>query len=159
MLAYLFWHCPRLGVDRDAYEDAQRAFHQALQIDSACFHLATLPFDAGDGYEDWYLVDGWEALGELNATAVDAGRRGSHDQAASLAGKGWGAVYALLRGDPVVPGGTEWLDKPRNETTEQFSASLPHDALWRRQLVLGPAPEFCAATRPSTGRRAVWPRP
>ena len=64
MLAYVFWHRPRPDVDLGAYEEAQRSFHSSLGTTSASFRLAELPFDdGGSGYEDWYLVEDWEAGG------------------------------------------------------------------------------------------------
>lgn len=159
MLAYVFWHRPRSGVERDAYEEAQSAFHDSLGIDSACFRLAALPFDEGAAYEDWYLVDDWEGLGVLNDTAVDERHRRGHDDAASLAAVGWGGVYGLVRGGPVIPEGAEWLEKPRGEGSAEFVASLPGDTVWRRQLVLGPAPEFCAGVSASRTRQRIWPNP
>jgi hypothetical protein len=57
MFAYVFWHRPQRGIDRTSYEEAQRAFHGALEVTSACFRLAKLPFGEGDsGYEDWATV-------------------------------------------------------------------------------------------------------
>jgi len=151
MLAYLFWHRPREGIDVTTYEDAQRAFHAALGIESACFRVAALPFSKRSGYEDWYLVEDWAGLGELNARAVDSVHAAAHGQAAALAGAGWGGLYELVRGEPAIPDGVEWLDKPLGEPSEGFVASLPHPAVWRRQLVLGPAPELCAASDPLLG--------
>ena len=146
MLAYVFWHRPAAEADASAYEVAQRAFHTAVETPSTSFRIDRLPFGEGGGYEDWYLVDDWEALGELNAEAVDRLRRDKHDHAASLAAAGWGAVYELVRGEAEIPQGVEWLEKPRGESSKEFVASLPHDSIWRRQLVLGPAPEFCCST-------------
>lgn len=151
MLAYLFWHRPRSGVDVVAYENAQRAFHRALGIESACFRVAALPFSQHSGYEDWYLIEDWAGLGALNARAVDPAHAATHGQAAALAGAGWGGLYELVRGEPAIPDGVEWLDKPRDEPAAEFIASLPHTGAWRRQLVLGPAPEFCAASDPHLG--------
>lgn len=152
MLAYLFWHQPREGVDLAAYEDAQRSFHAEIEVESACFRVESLPFREGDGYEDWYLVESWAQLGELNARAVDSTRRPAHDRAASMAAVGWGGLYGLVRGEAMIPVGVEWLDKPRSESSEEFIASLPHESVWRRQLVLGPAPELCCTT-PATDTR------
>lgn len=149
MLAYLFWHRPVEDVDVAVYEDTQRAFHAELGIESACFRVDRLPFSERDGYEDWYLVEDWGALGELNGRAVDSQRRGAHDQAAALTHAGWGGLYELVRGEPAIPGGVEWLDKPLGEPSEGFISSLPHPAVWRRQLVLGPAPEFCGTSSSS----------
>jgi hypothetical protein len=146
MLAYVFWHRPAAGADVALYEDAQRAFHAAIEAPSASFRIDRLPFGEGGGYEDWYLVEDWAALGELNDHAVDAIRRDEHDQTASLAATGWGAVYGLVRGGAEIPAGVEWLDKPRGEASAGFIDSLPHSSIWRRQLVLGPAPEFCCGT-------------
>lgn len=159
MLAYVFWHRPRSGVDRDAYEGAQRAFHRSLGIDSACFRLAALPFGQGAGYEDWYLVDDWAALGVLNELAVDERHRPSHDDAASLAATGWGGIYAPVRGGPLIPVGATWLDKPRGQSSDEFLSSLPNEVVWQRQLVLGPAAEFCAAVAASDARQQIWPSP
>jgi hypothetical protein len=157
MLAYVFWHRPRADVEPAVYEAAQRGFHRALAMESACFRLAAFPFDDGrPGYEDWYLVADWAGLGELNESAVDADRLPGHDRVAEMATDGWGAVYALARGDATIPAGAEWLEKPRGEPSDEFIAALPSQTVWRRQLVLGPAPEFCAATAPAAGREAVW---
>jgi hypothetical protein len=155
MLAYLFWHRPREGIDIATYEDAQRAFHVALASESACFRLARLPFSERSGYEDWYLIENWSALGELNARAVDPAHAQAHGRAASLAGAGWGGLYELVRGEAAIPNCVEWLEKPRGEPGEGFAASLPHVSLWRRQLVLGPAPEFCAVSDPHSGADAA----
>jgi hypothetical protein len=70
MLAYVFWHRPKPEVDVGAYEDAQHSFHALLEIRSASFRVAELPFgDRRSAYEDWYLVRDWADLGELNETA------------------------------------------------------------------------------------------
>jgi hypothetical protein len=160
MLAYVFWHRFRQGMDPKDYEEAQQGFHSSIEVESACFCLAALPFDASrDGYEDWYLVNSWDALDELNRTAVDSQRGPSHDRAAAAAADGWGAVYALARGPASIPAGVEWRDKPRGEPSKRFLASLPETTVWRRQLVLGPAPEFCVAVSDSAGRERVWPLP
>jgi hypothetical protein len=155
MLAYLFWHRPRPGADAGAYEEAQRTFHSQLGYESACFRLGELPFDPGPGYEDWYLVESWRSLGELNEAAVDATRRPAHDRAAADAGAGWGGLYSLVRGPATIPEGVEWHDKPRLIPTETFLADLPETTIWRRQLVLGPAPEFCVAAPKVASRKRI----
>jgi hypothetical protein len=158
MLAYLFWHRPREGADAAQYEEAQRGFHSKLEVDSACFRLDELPFDPAPGYEDWYLVEDWSSLGRLNEAAVDAARRPAHDRAAADASAGWGGVYSLVRGPAEIPAGAEWHDKPRLIPTETFLADLPETTIWRRQLVLGPAPEFCVAIAKTDGREQIWGR-
>jgi hypothetical protein len=159
MLAYVFWHRPRPDVGLGAYEDAQRAFHSSLEATSASFRLAELPFgDGGSGYEDWYLVENWEGLGNLNRTAVDPARRPGHDLAASQSADGWGAIYSPVRGPASIPDGADWLHKPRGESSVSFIASLAETTVWQRQMVLGPAPEFCAAVSASDSRERIWPR-
>lgn len=160
LLAYVFWHRPRSGVGVEEYEAAQRGFHERLgEVESACFRLEELPFSvehdpSGPAYEDWYLVEGWAALGELNALAVDAGHRGSHDQAAALVGGGWAGVYELVGGAAEIPAEASWVDKPLGQPSDDFIDSLAAAAVWRRQMVLGPAPEFCLAT-PGVSRQQV----
>ena len=126
-----------------------------------------VPWLAGPGYEDWYLVDDWGDLGTLNDAAVDRAHRGTHDRVAGLAGAGAGAIYALRAGQPYLDStAAAWLDKPHGAPYERFRADLlAHGAaVWERQLVLGPAPEFCvlgAVAEPLGAsivrREPVWP--
>lgn len=159
MLAYLFWHRPRPGVEREEYEQAQRQFQALLEVESACFRVEQLPFGDGAGYEDWYLVEDWQALGELNAAAVDARRKGGHDRAAGMVAEGWGGIYASVRGPAAIPTAARWLYKPRGKSTTDFLAGFDSSIpVWQRQMVLGPAPEFCVASEEGVRlecRRAV----
>lgn len=155
MLAYVFWHRPREGVDVAAYEEALRSFHSALDSSSASFRLAALPFSASEGFEDWYLAESWNELGKLNLRAVDDRRRAAHDRAAFEVSDGWGSIYELVCGDAEIPAGTSWFDKPRGTRSEEFIESLGGKAIWRRQMVLGPAPEFCVAVSAEAGRNRI----
>jgi hypothetical protein len=144
-LAYLFWHTPAEGVATDDYESALRDFHDTLSVPSASFRLAVLPFEARAGYEDWYLVEHWRELGELNLAAVAAPRRAHHDAVAHRSAHGWGGVYGLLRGPAHPPHAVRWMAKPAELAYDAFLDSLNAGAVWQRQMVLGPAPEFCLA--------------
>jgi hypothetical protein len=144
MLAYVFWHQPRAGTASAHYEDGLRAFHARLTVPSGSFRLGALPFADGQaGYEDWYLVEGWAQLGDLNAAAVSGARRPPHDAVARLAGEGWAGIYLLLRGEARPPLHTRWVSKPADESYESFLADAPAPTVWQRQMTLGPAHEFC----------------
>jgi hypothetical protein len=161
MLAYLFWHQAAPDATRDEYERRLIEFHAGLErsgIASAAFRLERLPFAEDPGYEDWYLVEDWAALGALGQRATEGSQGGLHDALAGLAGEGWGGVYALARGKAQVPERVRWADKPRGESYESFLEHEPADAIWQRQLVLGPAPELCLSVEHSADRRRVWPR-
>jgi hypothetical protein len=146
VLAYVFWHAPAEGVEREGYERAQVAFHRALAADppegfewSVCHRFPELPWlGDGPGYEDWYLTTDWTTLGALERGAVSGPRRESHDRAAALSAKGAGAVYGLVDGSAgaLAAGTRVWRDR----RPEGGSGGL-----WRRRLVLGPAPEHCLA--------------
>lgn len=147
MLAYVFWHRPAPGVAAEEYEARLRTFHETLAVPSAAFRLHHLPWKPEDGYEDWYLVEDWTALGELNEAAVAAARRGEHDAAARLAGAGWAGILRLVRGAPEPPDGVRW------QTTAPEDDAAPY---WQRQMTLGPAPEFCLVEPGAgTGRERV----
>ena len=151
MIAYLFWHWPDRGADVEAYEAAQRGFHAALNraggegfqgsFSYRVSGAAWIP--AGNGYEDWYLLDGSHALDALNDLAVAPTLRRAHDAAASWA-TGVGGLYRLQRGVPAHAGGVvAWVSRPRGTTAEAFGGGVAEAAvIWRRQMVLGPAPEF-----------------
>jgi hypothetical protein len=171
VLAYLFWHRPLDGVTADAYEQSQIAFHRSLAhtppvgfVGSAAFRLAELPWlastsftaEAGEGgYEDWYLLDDYTALGVLNEAAVGLGHRTSHDQVAGHFGAGAGGLYGLLEGHAHLDEGAHvvWVSRPPAGLPGSERRSLgallgdgmdpEHASLWRRQFVFGPAPEYC----------------
>lgn len=157
MLAYLFWHCLRDGESREHYEQALVAFHRRLRTvpvrglaaSGTARIAAGLPWMTGEGYEDWYAVEDYAALGMLNRTATDAAHLDAHDLVAHAASFGTGGLYALERGrlrannDRCI-----WVSKPDGVSYPDLRELLQRHAgsddisVWRRQLVLGPAPEF-----------------
>src|SRR5207302_6599078 len=124
MLGYVFWHWPSPGSDRRAYEEELAAFHKTLGdeppggfVRSVAFRLSRLPF-AGAGspevvYEDWYVVEDWHALGELNAAAVTGSREPAHARVAARSAGGAGAIYALVRGSGALERATCPAGHPR----------------------------------------------
>jgi hypothetical protein len=154
---------------------------------------AQAPAGEEAAYEDWYLVEDYAALGVLNEAAVGRGHRTTHDAVARRLGCGSGGLYALLEGDRSELGVREgllgvetpaiWIARPPGRppgSPRRMLADLFGDgvdprraSLWQRQLVLGPAPEYCllapepppgvAATRLPSGwtallleRTALW---
>jgi len=160
LLAYVFWHSPADSVDRAEYESLLVSFHARLRDAPPPGFRESVVFAASYSdsnrysYEDWYLVDDWASLGVLNKDAVDDVRGPEHDPVARLAAKGAGGVYEHRAGDLSVAaaGAAAWSAKPLGEPYAEFEAALTADrdpaefALWQRQLVLGPAPEYCLLT-------------
>jgi hypothetical protein len=171
MLAYVFWHGPAGGADVGEYERAQIAFQRSLARKppfgfrgSAVFRVGSLPWSRSDreqlgadpmAYEDWYLIDDFAALGVLNEAAVGRGHRTSHDRAARAMGSGTAGLYRLIEGTTASAQGigrcahVTWV-KPEKGRRQSEIATMLGDGLddaggtlWQRQLVLGPAPEFC----------------
>ena len=182
VLAYVFWHAPAPGGDVAAYERALVAFHRVLQDDppagfsrSVALRVGGAPWlPGGAGYEDWYLVSGFGDLETLNEAAVAGRRREPHDVVAGRSDHGAGGVYAGWVGAPEVPAGTaSWFTKSPGTSYEELRSllSVPGagGSTWQRQLVLGPAPEFCLLDRPApppgvvvvatTTTEGVWPPP
>jgi hypothetical protein len=158
VLAYVFWHVPDAAVATADYEARLAAFHAALHGErppglglTATVGLDAIPWLGGAaGYEDWYLVEDFAALGVLNAAAVSGTRRGPHDAAAAAAHSGVAGVMGHVSGPllPEQPAWAAWLDKPAGMTYDAFHAALwealRNDAsAWQRQMVLGPASEYC----------------
>jgi hypothetical protein len=177
VLAYLSWHRPAAGVDRGAYEQALERFHRSLAHQppsgfrgSAALRLGVLPGlapvdgdrdrDGPAGYEDWYLLDDWNAVGVLEEAAPARGHETAHRQIASLAGAATGAVYRLIEGSARASGAGEaiWVEHSPGRERPSLGALLgdgidpARDALWRRCIGLGPAPEYCLlAAEPPAG--------
>jgi hypothetical protein len=175
VLAYLSWHRPAAGAGLDAYERALEQFHRSLAHrapsgfrGSASFRAAELPWlpraaatagaedagahaNTGAGYEDWYLLDDWAALGVLEEAAVSRGHVSAHEKVAALAGATTSGVYRLLEGHTGLSEThvAVWVASMGAHEHPSLSALLGDgmdpsvDGLWRRCLGLGPAPEFC----------------
>lgn len=184
MLAYVFWHRPRDAGAVEGYEQAQLAFHRSLahsrpvgMCASAVFRVGEIPWlpgvgagvvggegdadatrregaDTPAGYEDWYLLEDFAALGVLNEAAVGHGHRTSHDEVARRYGDGTASIYGLMEGDHRnellgSAGVAVWVASPpgsiRRMTGEMLGDGVDrgHASLWRRHLVLGHAPEYC----------------
>jgi hypothetical protein len=162
VLAYLFWHRPLEPAGAEAYEQAQLTFHRSLarnrpmgMCGSASFRVPSIPWLAGaSGYEDWYLLEDYTALGVLNEAAVGHGHRTPHDDAARRFGGGAGGLYALVEGDRsdalcATGALAVWVARPPGSERRPLGELLGDGmdplraSLWRRQLVFGPAPEFC----------------
>jgi hypothetical protein len=147
MLAYVFWHRPAAETDPAEYEAGMRAFHAALgRPGSVTFAIDATPWDGGPpAYEDWYPVADWADLGRLNEEAVSGARREPHDEVAFRAAWGAGGVWKAVRADlPLAQARhAAWFAKPPRLPDADFVAGLPAGgAVWQRQMVLGPAPEY-----------------
>jgi hypothetical protein len=168
VIAYLLWHRPRQGIDRDAYEQAAERFHRSLAHArpvglrcSALLRAGAPPWLAGEGwYEDWYLLEDFGALGVLNEAAVATGHRSAHDKVAHAFGSGAGALYKLIEGngDSIAHTLAVWVSRPAGAVAPGLGDMLGDGmdrkgaSLWRRALVLGPAPEYCLlADEPPAG--------
>jgi hypothetical protein len=113
---------------------------------------------ARPAYEDWYLVEGSAVLDPLNELAVSAELKAAHDRPAMAAGFGAGGLYRLRSGSADQPAAwATWLRKPTGMGYPDFYQLLrpctsgPEVSLWRRQMVLGPAPEFCLVSAEPAG--------
>jgi hypothetical protein len=160
LLGYVFWHKPRSGVSSRAYERRLLAFQRSLRahppeglVDALTFRESALPWQKrrSTAYEDWYLVRDFRSLGALNEAAVDEANRRSHDEVAEEASAVAGGLYGRLRGDLRLQDSlyATWVRKPAPTPYEEFFVGLSRMTegrrtdLWQRQMVLGPAPEFC----------------
>jgi hypothetical protein len=162
VLAYVSWHRPAPGVDRGAYERALERFHHSLAhsppsgFDASLAYRVAVPWLEGDddaqapGYEDWYLVDDWSALGVLEEAAVGRGHVSRHEAVAALAAGAAGGVYRLEEGEARLERAhvSVWVSPARGREQPAMADLLgdgmdPEAGLWRRSLGLGPAPEYC----------------
>ena len=78
------------------------------------------------GYEDWYVLEDWAALGVLKEAAVSRGHVSAHDKVASLSGVSTGAVYRFLEGHAGLDEGSVavWVARPSGHEHPSLSALL-----------------------------------
>jgi hypothetical protein len=160
MLAYIFWHWRYPNVEKTTYQQYLVDFHETLRTQkprgfqySAVLQFEHAPWIGGneEGYEDWYIVDNSAALDVLNEAAVSAPCQEPHKRVASCAAGGTGGLYRLHSGQASLATvrTTLWFTKPSGMSYEQLYNILDPEvkqaagSLWRRQMTLGPAREFC----------------
>ena len=150
MLAYVFSHRPADGADIAAYEASLRGFHELLAKAKPEGFIRSSTFRVGERYDDWYLLEGSAAMDVINHVAMKDEQGRAHDEVARMAADGSGKLYKLASGDPPAGEGFEVrFSKPAGTKYSDFYARLDPwtrettVSLWRRQMVLGPPPEFC----------------
>ena len=159
-LAYVFWHWPRVDVSPEAYEAKLELFISTLNaskppgfVEALSFRVDSLPWgpERRAAYEDWYVVEDFAALGALNEAALASETRGSHDAVARDYMKGSGGVFKQIAGDLGLREAryATWIEKPIGPSYQSYYDDLgrivgrKRTRLWRRQMVLGPSPQFC----------------
>jgi hypothetical protein len=150
VLGYVFFHRAGSGVEISAYEAALRRFHGALAAEPPSGFISSTTYRIGTGYADWYLVENSAALDPLNEAAVKGARSAPHDAVAHMATDSAGKLLMLRSGSArTEPGFEIRFSKPAGMGYRDLYELLKpwtdraEVGLWRRMMVLGPAPEFC----------------
>jgi len=160
MLAYVFWHIPAPGTDRNSYERHLIEFHKTLAAHppagfqaSFIFRTQNAPWigTGAPAYEDWYIIENSSSLDPLNDFAISGPRKAPHDLVASLATSGAAGLYRLKSGSiesMKLARHALWFSKPAISYDTYFTqlrpqTESPQTTLWLRQMVLSAAPEFC----------------
>jgi hypothetical protein len=167
-LGYVFWHRPRPGVPLKEYERKLLAFQRSIKahppeglVDATSFRGRASPWSRSGAatYEDWYLVRDYASLGALNQSAVGGPNARPHDEVAAESADGAGGLYRLRRAGLRLGEArfATWMSKPAGTPYHSFLLvldKLTRDRktdLWQRELVLGPAPEFCVHSESALG--------
>ena len=150
MLAYVFFHSAGPDVEPGTYEAALRRFHAALAAEPIPGFISSTTYRIGTSYADWYRVENSAALDPLNEAAVKGSRSSPHDAVAYMSADFAGKLMSLKSGRGATEAGFEIrLSKPAGIGYAEFYELLKpwtdrvEVSLWRRMMVLGPAPEFC----------------
>jgi hypothetical protein len=149
LLAYVFFHRAAPGSDIATYEKGLRSFHASLAEAKPSGFISSATYRSGGGYSDWYLVENSAALDPLNDAAVAGRVRPVHDAVAHLATDFAGKLLMLMAGQPDSQGFEIRFSKPSGTSYRDLYKRLERwsgmagVSLWRRMMVLGPAPEFC----------------
>jgi hypothetical protein len=159
-LAFVFWHWPKEGITPASYETKLFSFQRYLSsskpaglIEATSFRVDPVPWGPKGLpiYEDWYLVKDFASLGGLNDAAVSGQARPPHDSIAMDAMGGTGGVFRMVSSNVLLSESryATWVEKPAGPTYQTYydevakSVGAARTDLWRRQLTLGPSPQFC----------------
>lgn len=165
MLAYVFWHAAPAASAVAEYEKTLLLFGDALAtaripgvLGNASYAIDETPWLAEPGYEDWVWIEGSWALDSLNERAVSGAMEEPHGAIARMTKHaGFGALYYLVAGEHRIPADSKvfWLSRPRGVNWREVMPIIVKSAnseiaVWRRQMVLGPATEFALVGPPDS---------
>jgi hypothetical protein len=157
MLAYVFWHAVADGIATDEYEKTLLYFGRALAsakipglLGNASYAINQTPWLGEPGYEDWAWLESSASLDTLNERAVAGAMEQPHSAVAQMTKHGgFGGLYCLVAGNHKIPVDSKvmWLSRPRGINWREITPTIMQSAnsevaVWRRQMVLGPAAEF-----------------
>jgi hypothetical protein len=100
-------------------------------------------------YVDWYVLSSFADLGPIREVAYRSPWVDAHRAAARLWGSGGAALYSTPHrtGPPAPTGRVAWFSAPSGRGRALLDRwrrdGPPRGTLWRRQLSLGPSPEYC----------------
>lgn len=157
MFAYVFWHVKPAGLAVDEYEAALCRFQEELRsrkfsgiLGNFSYSIDAVPWLGEAGYEDWVVAEDLSVLERLNTLAVTGPMEESHAAIAHMTKHGgFGGLYYLVSGarQALTDSTVAWLARPRGVKWADAMPGIVETAgaevaVWRRFMVLGPAPEF-----------------
>lgn len=163
MYAYVFWHAKPANATTAEYEKPLLRFGRELSnakipgmAGNASYSIGFTPWLAEEGYEDWAWVHELSTLESLNERAVTGAMEEPHNAIARITKHGgFGALYYLVDGAHQILGDSKvfWVSRPRNIRWRDAMPAIIKSAssnvsVWRRLMVLGPAPEFAIIGSP-----------
>ncbi|HET8608301.1 MAG TPA: hypothetical protein VFM11_01055 [Burkholderiales bacterium] len=163
MLAYVFWHAAPENVNAAEYEKVLSDFARNLAaidcpgfLGNASYAIGMTPWLHENGYEDWNWLFDSAAIDRLNEMAVSGAMEKPHHAIAQMTKHGgFGGLFRLVAGEHIAFGDSKvfWLSRPRGvqwrDAMPDIAGPAPSNvAVWRRQMVLGPSPEFAVIGPP-----------
>ncbi|MGC8515980.1 MAG: hypothetical protein ACP5OC_07605 [Thermoplasmata archaeon] len=160
MIGYVFWHQKIDSVASSDYEKTLKDFHEKLMHAGIRGYLGSVSLkiegahwigSKKSGYEDWYYMTDSGVIDILNHGAVSGDMMPIHNNAAGLA-TGMHAGLYQLKSPSAKHKESQWciwFSKPGGKSYDDFdrmiASAVPANSIdiWRRQMVLGPTPEFC----------------
>ena len=162
MIGYVFWHQKVDSVTSSIYENGLKNFHSNLANAGIRGYLGSISFRVEGaywvgakktGYEDWYYLTDSGVIDILNHGDSFGKMMAIHNNGASLATGMHAGLYQLKSSSAKHRESTwvVWFSKPGGMSDEDFNRLIsstvhPNNIdFWKRQMVLGPTPEFCIA--------------